>query len=74
MSYTFKTEIEGTKVIVEGVFEAEEPQTRTDPGCSAAFIIERITVEPADLEDDELARIEAEAFDNATSDANQEPF
>ena len=70
--YRFKTEIENIPVIVEGVFEAEEPRTQTDPGCSAAFIIENITIEAADLEDELLARIEAEAFDQAASDAADE--
>ena len=65
---TFKTTIEDIPVIVEGIFEAEEPRTHTDPGCEAAFIIESITVEACDLDDDELARIEAEAFDNAEKD------
>ena len=60
--YKFSTTIEDMPVIVEGTFEAEEPRTHTDPGCEAAFIIESITVEACDLDDDEIARLEAEAF------------
>ena len=68
MNYSFKTEIEDIPVIVEGTFEKGEPQTRTDPGIKPAFVIETITIEACDLDDDELTRLEAEAFDKVADE------
>ena len=71
MSYTFKTELFGLTVEVEGEFSPEEPQTMVDPGCSAEFEINTIKHAGEDFELDSLDAfifedIEQEAFDAAS--------
>ena len=73
MSYTFKTELFGLTVEVEGEFSPAEPQTLTDPGCPAEFEINTIEHKDELFEVDslpyqELCDIEQAAFDAATDE------
>ena len=76
MSYTFKTELFGLTVEVEGEFSPAEPETLTDPGCPAEFEINTIKHSGAefcvdDLPDEELEEIEQAAFDAATDELGE---
>ena len=71
--YTFKTELFGLTVEVEGTFEAEEKQTHTDPGSPAEFIIEDIqhkgdSFDIESLPEEEADRLIQEAFAAKESD------
>ena len=66
--YTFKTELFGLTVEVEGTFEAEEKQTHTDHGSPAEFIIEDIqhkgdSFDFESLPEEEVDRLIQEAFE-----------
>jgi hypothetical protein len=76
MSYIFKTKLLGLEVEVEGVFSPSEPQTLTDPGCSASFEIELITInghyfEAECLSDETLEDIAQAAFDAASDERGE---
>ena len=76
MSYTFKTELFGLTVEVEGEFSPAEPETLTYPGCPAEFEINTIKHSGAefcvdDLPDEELEEIEQAAFDAATDELGE---
>ena len=77
MSYTFTTDLLGPKAEVEGTFSPAEPETLTDPGCSAEFEIESITINDEEFEVDSLSietleTIEQLAFDDAHN--NYDPY
>ena len=77
MSYSFKTKLLGPVAEVEGTFSPEEPQTLTDPGCSAEFEIETITdkdgveYEIDCICDETLKEIEQAAFDAASDERGE---
>ena len=71
--YTFKTELFGLTVEVEGTFEAGEAPSIDCPGCEPEFIIEDIqhkgeSLEVDSLPDEVLEAIVKEAFEKYDDD------
>ena len=76
MSYPFNTPLLGVEAEVEGTFSPAEPETLTDPGCSAEFEIETITINDSEFEveclcDETLKEIEQAAFDAASDERGE---
>ena len=74
MNCSFTTTLFGLDVEATGTFTPEEKQTFDYPGCESEFEIERISFGAAEFEIDELPekeleRIRKEAFEAATTQA-----